>query len=608
MTVSLEARPIPPPFPFLVALTLATATLPPADAFAADTPAEASAATSPAAPALAYRVVIDAPSSLKATLERDVGLARWQAFAGMTDDLLERLAREAVDETRFAAAAEGWFSAEIDVTIDRGTKPPTVTLKVVPGEPALITSVNIDVTGPATTDVPLGTDAIAKLEREWSLPVGAVFRQSAWSAAKSQAQLTLAASPYAAAKITHSEAFIDPARYSGALTVELASGPAFRFGDLEIAGLSRYPESLVRNFSTIEPGAPYSDAELVRFVRRLNASGYFASAQAAVDPDTSHPDDATVRVAVIEAPTRRLEGGLGYSTDVEFRGNASYRDVNIDGHGLQMLLEARLESKLQSLSARFTQPPNDHGWIGTYIAGAVRTDIEGLVTRTAAAGTRWHTVAERDERAVSATFYLDEQQPGGAEWIRSHATYLEYERYWRRTDNLISPTSGWMASLQGGGGIPGISTRGFGRVIGRFAAWYPVDAKNELQFRAQGGAVLAPTRDGIPSALLFRTGGDTTVRGYQFESLGVQDGDATVPGRYYAVFNTEFTHWIKEAWGVAAFIDAGNAVDSLSNEHLALGYGLGVRVRSPLGPFKVDLAYGQDVHKVRVHLSVGLTF
>ena len=212
MTVSLEARPIPPPFPFLVALTLATATLPPADAFAADTPAEASAATSPAAPALAYRVVIDAPSSLKATLERDVGLARWQAFAGMTDDLLERLAREAVDETRFAAAAEGWFSAEIDVTIDRGTKPPTVTLKVVPGEPALITSVNIDVTGPATTDVPLGTDAIAKLEREWSLPVGAVFRQSAWSAAKNQAQLTLAASPYAAAKITHSEAFIDPAR------------------------------------------------------------------------------------------------------------------------------------------------------------------------------------------------------------------------------------------------------------------------------------------------------------------------------------------------------------------------------------------------------------
>ena len=120
--------------------------------------------------------------------------------------------------------------------------------------------------------------------------------------------------------------------------------------------------------------------------------------------------------------------------------------------------------------------------------------------------------------------------------------------------------------------------------------------------------MLAESRDGIPSVLLFRTGGDTTVRGYAFESLGVQDGDATVPGRYYAVFNGEVTHWIAEAWGIAAFVDAGNAVDSLSDAHLALGYGLGLRVRSPLGPFRVDLAYGQDVHKVRVHFSVGLTF
>ena len=53
---------------------------------------------------------------------------RWQGFAGMTDDLLDRLAREAIDETRNLAAAEGWFSPKIDVTIDRTTTPPNVTL------------------------------------------------------------------------------------------------------------------------------------------------------------------------------------------------------------------------------------------------------------------------------------------------------------------------------------------------------------------------------------------------------------------------------------------------------------------------------------------------
>ena len=66
--------------------------------------------------------------------------------------------------------------------------------------------------------------------------------------------------------------------------------------------------------------------------------------------------------------------------------------------------------------------------------------------------------------------------------------------------------------------------------------------------------------------------------------------------------------WINESWGLAAFVDAGNAADSLSDFHLALGYGVGARVRTPLGPFRLDVAYGQDVHKVRVHFSVGLTF
>ena len=68
------------------------------------------------------------------------------------------------------------------------------------------------------------------------------------------------------------------------------------------------------------------------------------------------------------------------------------------------------------------------------------------------------------------------------------------------------------------------------------------------------------------------------------------------------------THWINESWGLAAFLDAGNAVDSLSHVHLALGYGLGARIRTPLGPFRLDVAYGQDVHQVRVQFSVGLTF
>jgi translocation and assembly module TamA len=74
------------------------------------------------------------------------------------------------------------------------------------------------------------------------------------------------------------------------------------------------------------------------------------------------------------------------------------------------------------------------------------------------------------------------------------------------------------------------------------------------------------------------------------------------------VASVDAIRWVDELWGFAAFVDAGNAVDSLSGARLALGYGVGGRVRTPLGPFRLDVAYGQDAHTVRVHFSVGLTF
>jgi len=588
----------------LRALIFAVASLFAASVDASDTAAasDGGVSTEPS-----YRVVIDAPAPIKTTIERNVGLARWQTYADMTPELLERLAGEAREEIRNIAAGEGYFSANVDIKVDGDAKPPVVTITVAPGEPTRITDVAIDVTGAASSD-PLGAAAIAKLRDEWGLPTGQVFRQQAWDAAKARALATLRASPYAAAEIVRSRADIDPVARTAALAIELESGPAFRFGEIDVQGLSKYTPALVRNYSPFRHGEPYSDAALEQFIRNLNSSGYFSSVQASIDRAAANPEEATVRVAVIEARTRTFEGGIGYSTDLRYTAKINYRDVNIDGRGLQLLFDAQYDAETQGGSLRFVQPANAAGWIGTWTLAANQTNIEGLATKTASAGTRWNTLDLRRERALSAVFFLDDQYPDGAPSSASHALYLEAEQYIRETDVLLSPTRGWMGSLQLGGGVPGASTRGFGRVIGRFAAWVPIDTLTQLTFRADAGAVLAPTRDGIPSPLLFRTGGDTTVRGYAFDSLGVKLGSAVVGGRYEAVGSTELIRWIGESWGLATFVDAGNATDEISNFHLAVGYGAGVRVRTPLGPFRLDVAYGRDSHEVRLHFSVGLSF
>jgi translocation and assembly module TamA len=595
---------------WLCALTLATAGASlPADAqSAAPVPPAAAEATPHADDPIRYRVNVVAPSALEATVSASVDLVRWQDFTDMTEDLLDRLAREAVPQAREAAATQGFFSANVDIAIDRKPTPAVITLTVVAGEPSLVTRTEIVVLGPAQLDVPVGTDAIATIRREWGLPVGDVFRQSAWSAAKDRAVASLAASPYAAAKLVASEAKIDPAAKSAELSVAVSSGPAFHFGEIDVRGLDRYTPELVKSFSTIRPGDLYGERPLDEFIRRLLASGYFASVQASIVPDPEHADGATLTMQVIEAPPKRLEFGVGYSTDTQWKASGNYSDVNIDGHGLQFYADARVETKLSSGSVRFVLPPAAGGWLDTFTAGLERTDIENLVTRTASVAWRRRAIDETSTPAFGAGYFVDQQQPQGSPTENSHALYVDGEYTWRRVDNLLTPERGYMATVHAGAGVPGASTRSFGRLVGKFAAWWPLARNTTLYARADVGAVLADSRDGIPSNFLFRTGGDTTVRGYAFDSLGVPLGEAIVGGRYYTANSVEITRWFGENWGLATFVDAGTATDSLHDVNVALGYGIGGRVRTPIGPFRVDLAYGQQSHSVRVHFSVGLSF
>jgi translocation and assembly module TamA len=478
---------------------------------------------------------------------------------------------------------------------------------VTPGAPTTIAGVTVDVTGPAN-DAPAGVAAIAKLRDEWLLPRAATFRQQAWTAAKERAVATLAASPYAAAKIVGSEARIDPEALSAELSMTIDSGPPFRIGAIDVQGLKRYTPELVRNFANVHPGDLYGEQPLDDYVRRLLASGYFASVQASIDTDVEQADNAKVTLSVIEAPTKRLEFGAGYSTDTQYQVSAAYSDVNLDDRGLQMYTSLRIETKIQQADIRFVRPPTPGGWVDTYATGAQRTDIENLITRTAAVTYRRRAIDERRTPAFGIGFYVNEQTPAGAPSESSHALYVDGEYTWRNVDDLLSPTRGWMANVQLGAGLPGVSTEEFGRVIGKAVGWWPFSRSDQLTARLDAGAVIAQSRVGIPSNFLFRTGGDTTVRGYAFESLGVAVGDAIVGGRYYAVGSIELDHWVTETWGLAAFVDAGNATDTLQEFDLAVGYGVGARLRTPIGPFRLDVAYGEQAKSVRLHFSVGLSF
>jgi translocation and assembly module TamA len=559
-------------------------------------------------PALHYRVEVSAPSEIKDAVERSLVLTRWQTYTDLTPEFLDLLIAEAKAQARDTVEAHGYFSATIETDLDPGTVPPTVKIRIDPGPPTRVTAVNIEVTGPVLTDADFGAQMVGRLESGWSLPEGATFQQSAWLSAKAAVVRALAAERYAGARIVASEAVIDPETRSARLSVTLDSGPPFRFGTLVISGLTKYSADIVRNLATFAPGEPYAAEKLDVFVRRLNGTGYFASAQVAIETDPAHAGAAPVTVRLIEAPNKKITTGLGFSTDTLYRAQLTYGDVNLNGNGLRFDADLRAEAKIQSVVVRFTLPPQVPAYTDSFPMSVQRTDIEGLRTKDLMLGWRRQSADPRDQTAYSTAFYYSRQMPTGAEPTQAHALYFEIGRTWRTIDDLLAPTTGSVFNVQLGAGPPGASTRGFGRGIAQFAVWLPIGRTTQLQLRAEGGAVLVSARHDVPSPLLFRTGGDTTVRGYAFDSLGPREGDATVGGRYYALASAEITHWFAPAWGLATFVDAGNAADEPRSLKPVYGYGVGARVRTPIGPFRVDIAYGQKTKQVRLHLSIGLTF
>jgi len=101
------------------------------------------------------------------------------------------------------------------------------------------------------------------------------------------------------------------------------------------------------------------------------------------------------------------------------------------------------------------------------------------------------------------------------------------------------------------------------------------------------------------------------VRGYGYKELGPVTGGVVGSGNVLFTSSLElarpFSANLPSVWG-AVFVDAGNAADSVGKLRPALGYGIGVRWRSPVGPLRLDWAYGREVRSMRVHFSVGIAF
>jgi translocation and assembly module TamA len=555
-----------------------------------------------------FRVVVDAPRPYRAQLEKGLDLARWQRDERVTMPLLERLTGEARKAAAEALAADGYFAANVQSRIEKAPgNEVIVRISVDPGPRTLVRGVDIGFTGPVSNDDE-GRKRIEVVKETWRLGPGVAFRQSDWDDAKEAALSRLARGRYAAAKITESEARIHPEERAADLRLKLDSGPVFHAGPTLVLGLKRYPPSVVENLNPTRLGEPYDATQLDLYQRRLLETGYFNAVHFSIDPDPDQSAAAPLRVNVIEAPSQRIDTGIAYRTDTGAGVTVDYTNADIFDRAWRLRPRLDVNQKEQQVHVTLDSPPRPGGVWDTYTTRLQRRDLQGEISRELTIGYAHNWGLESTPSQLSVSAHIERQTIEGSTTEHNHATFVGYRRTFRTTDDLVLPRSGVIGTAEAGVGVPGLSSREFLRLRGKVNWLVPLGLRYDLLVRGEAGIVLAGAREGIVSSFLFRTGGDQTIRGYAYESIGVSQGRATVGGRYLALGSVELTRWVTESLGAAVFVDAGDAFDDTSAFDLAVGFGAGIRWRSPIGPFRADVAYGERSEKVRLHFSVGFGF
>jgi len=556
-----------------------------------------------AAPGLADSLRLEMPEAARPALEPL--LQRHLRFT-TPRDTVERKALEIrlQREGRDLLETEGYFDPHLTLS---GPSDALV-LTVEPGERALVESVHIHLDGP------LPDDRRRALEDVWSLKVGQPFRQTDWEAAKERLLLDLMEHDFPAARLTASEALVDADRHRAALTLSLESGPPYRFGILRVEGLSRYPPSLVARYNTgLTPGAPYSETVLHDLQSTLENTPYFSSVLTKPDLDAAEPQPdgsrmAPVTVSLREETPHRVGLGAGVSSNTGLRMEANFETADFLNRAWQFSSGLRLEQRKQSLYADVFLPPSQHAdpkQRYRYAFGLLleNSDIQDLRLKTASFGFNRRQEWRGIDLILSLGYLAEEQRPWGQPETHTRALTVNSTWNWRTP---FAESGNAFTQIQIGSALKPVSSQNFARLYGRQYITFNLNRQNTLNLRAEGGIVLANDRKGIPQNFLFRTGGSGSVRGYGYQSLGVQEGNTTLGGRYLLTLSGELIHWFSDTpWGIAVFVDAGNANDDKKTFHLKTGTGIGARWNSPAGPLGIDLAYGDQW---RLHFAFSIPF
>ncbi|MEL7311255.1 MAG: autotransporter assembly complex family protein [Pseudomonadota bacterium] len=539
------------------------------------------------------------PPAIDANLRAYLSLDDLDCSASVAD--LARARRSAVDEITEALQAVGYYEPSFELDFKQTDSCWLATLELNPGEPVRYRSVSVVLEGDEKTDDRLQT-AIASAPK-----VGAVLHHGEYTSFKRMIQRLLAARGYAEARVSPAELRVVPNERAVDLSMTIRTGPRYKIASVLIDD-TVFDAGLIDRLVFLEEGDYFDRAALTRQQQNLQSSALIGSAR--VDADLQTNDEHTVDVRVAIDPVERIGYfiGAGVSTDRGPRVRGGYRNRRVNSRGHQIDIDLRTSPVLSDFSARYRRPLEDP--LVEWASYQLVLSSESTDTSESDAGQLgWERVRILSDDWISTYGVQASQTRFTVAEVRNETTLLMpvigLSR--RAADRPSNPRRGSATDINlRAASSTIISSTDFIQLYVRQRVLYPIGAKGRLRLWGEAGYTWRDDFDELPPEIRFFAGGDNSVRGYDFETIGPRNAEGQViGGSRLAAASIEYEHDVATAFGIAAFFDIGSAFDG-STPDWQRGTGVGVVWRSPVGPLRAYLAHALDGERgLRLHVSFG---
>lgn len=529
------------------------------------------------------------------------------ADRAVSEPQMRRLYASVPDEVRKALEPYGYFGARLVAgSYKRATGKTadenwTVTLHIAAGTPVRVTVLQLDMPADA-----LQLPAVRRAVRAFVPRTGAILDQALYTRSKQAVMAALQADGFLDARATQHEIAVNTATHRAVIKLAWAPGPRYKLGAVTFTG-SQFVPGFLQRFVPWRVGEFYSQNALLQLQQRLTGADYFAMVE--VNPEPQQARDLVVPVAVTVAPAKRTvySAGALYGTDTGAGIEAGVRRRWLNRYGHKAALDTLLAQRLKTAALIYTipRPGQDNkafnfgaNWLDSNTATS-RSRTLGLVANES-----------REWRGFSSSFGLDALSGDyvvGGENGNSTLLYAEASLGKKKGANPVYVRNGWAVSAIGRTGGP-LSTTAFTQLALDGTWIHSLAPRDRIILRGDAGATWVQDFNALPPQLRFFAGGDRSIRGYGYQTVGPRNAQGLViGGRNLLVASATYEHYFLPKWGVALFADGGDAFNgSAFRMHQAIGFGL--RWISPVGPVRVDFGFpigDRHAHGLSLHISIG---